>query len=539
MTTNSGKQTLQEYLKKHKAAVVTVVILLVLSILMFFAVILVTPVAEKQLLDIANRELAPNAHIEIDDFSLGIFPVQINIEGIRLVHSDPFEEQVPDKPLDTIRKLNIQSATLSGVRLIPLIMGKEWSLGTLNIDGVDAEFVPTTSDKLTDSAPLEQPLDVTISDINISNSDLKLFEKRDSEQPTHSAAGISLQIENFSVTDSENPLHTYFEHFTLSINSAEHKTEDDYYQISAEQIKASSRDETLSVNRFEAIPQLSAYEMASEFGNALDVYTVEGGPFTVSELRINQWFESNDIHAGYVELNDLAIIIEREKSFDRAPRDDRPLLNNKLKNLSMAVQADSVRWQNGKVSYTEQFSDDDRSGTVLFSDINLLVEALQNRDENQIIPVIATTRFMDAADLEIKFEFYANDLANHTIQATLHEMDLTHANDPLENLASVRVSDGLLTSLDFTFTASDERADGEMLMIYDDLSLRLLDEESLEENRGTRFRSFFANTFAVRSSNNGDDPRTGTMEFEREKDRSTFNYWWKTIRSGLKDTVQR
>lgn len=539
MTSSSGQHSGRSFYQKYKKIIIPFGVVIFLAILVFVAARYIENTAEKRLLEMVNRELAPNAKIEIQDFSLGLLPARIHITGIELVHEESFEDQLPTKPLDTIRHLEVRSAELSGINLFKLIRGTEWGLGNFTIDGLDLELVPTSSDRLTDSSPLEHPLDVTISEVNINNATFKTFPSRDSETARYHADGIHLGIENVSITDPENPLHTYFDHFKLDVANAEHASDDGYYKLKAENFHANSRDEFLSLQFFEAKPQSSVYEITSDYGKQLDIYTIEGGPFTFSGFQLNEWFEYEDILLSYAEINDLSLIIEREISFEREPRDERPLPNRQLKDLPFTIQADSLRWVHGKVSYTEQHSEDNRSGTILLSDINLLIESLQNSDEDEVIPVTATSRFMDSGDLSIEFKFYADDTANHSVRASLSEMEFIDVNNPLENLAGIRVREGNLIQLDFTFYADDYRSEGDLRMIYSDLSLRFLDEVTLEEDRGTRLKSFFANTFAVRSGNVDEEPRVGTIDFDREKERSIFNFWWNSIKTGLEDTVRR
>lgn len=96
-----------------------------------------------------------------------------------------------------------------------------------------------------------------------------------------------------------------------------------------------------------------------------------------------------------------------------------------------------------------------------------------------------------------------------------------------------------MNSLEFDFTADNQNSMGKLIAIYDNLSIKTLDKETLEETTGNNIISFFANLIAVHSSNNDDDPREGEVEFEREEGYSMFSYWWKSLRSGIKSTIQR
>jgi hypothetical protein len=69
--------------------------------------------------------------------------------------------------------------------------------------------------------------------------------------------------------------------------------------------------------------------------------------------------------------------------------------------------------------------------------------------------------------------------------------------------------------------------------------MSLLSKDDLESNSGRRILSFLANNLQIHSGNGGDNPRVGEISFEKEEGQSTVNYWWKSLRSGMKDLIQR
>ena len=87
--------------------------------------------------------------------------------------------------------------------------------------------------------------------------------------------------------------------------------------------------------------------------------------------------------------------------------------------------------------------------------------------------------------------------------------------------------------------ADDDISRGMLIFVYDDLEIRFFDAETQRERRRDRFRSFIANRFMVRSDNPAEDPRNALIEYERDKQRSMFNYWWRSISDGLMDTIRR
>jgi hypothetical protein len=75
-----------------------------------------------------------------------------------------------------------------------------------------------------------------------------------------------------------------------------------------------------------------------------------------------------------------------------------------------------------------------------------------------------------------------------------------------------------------------------MIFKYEDCKVDLLNKT--KKKGGNDLISFLANAFVIKSNNpaNG-DLREAKMAYTRDKNKSMINFWWKTILSGLKDTI--
>ncbi len=521
-----------------RIVIISTAVLILLIVSTIFVVNFVSTKAEKELLEMVNSELAPNAVVEIGNFNLGVFPLRVTLDDVKLIHTVPFVDQIPQKPLHMIRKFELKHAELRGLSLFNIIFSEKWDVGSFTLDGIDLDIVRSSDRRLTDSTPVTEPLNVAISEITITNSRVYIFPDRSGSAPTYSTNNLHLWINNFEVQDTEKPLHTYFENFRIEADSFNHLTEDGFYELSIEGLRADSNEKTLFLSKVSNTPLLTPFQVASEVGFERDVYRIDGGPHLFKDFDIKNWMDSGDIHFGYAELNGLSLEIERDKTFEKEPRDDQPLLNRKFKDLPFSFSADSIAWKDGLVRYTEMFHEEDRIGSILFTEIDLMIRSLQNRSESDAMLVQANARFMEASNLTAEFEFYPSDMGNHSVTASLSEMEFKALNNTLENLALVRVMEGNLESLLLSFQADDNKATGEMTMIYENLELRFLDDE-MSEGNVSRFKSFLAKTFAIQSSNDKLEPRLGKVDYERVKDKSMFNYWWRSIETGLMDTVKR
>jgi hypothetical protein len=68
---------------------------------------------------------------------------------------------------------------------------------------------------------------------------------------------------------------------------------------------------------------------------------------------------------------------------------------------------------------------------------------------------------------------------------------------------------------------------------YENLGIAFLNEE---DGSKRKLKSLIANSFAIKEENlkGTKSYKSGTISFERDKKKSVFNYWWKSVFSGIK-----
>ncbi|MCF8388296.1 MAG: hypothetical protein K9G47_10455, partial [Bacteroidales bacterium] len=115
--------------------------------------------------------------------------------------------------------------------------------------------------------------------------------------------------------------------------------------------------------------------------------------------------------------------------------------------------------------------------------------------------------------------------------------NLNSFNTMLERNKQVRINKGYLDELSFDAMGNNDFASGKMSFLYHDLNITVLKQEAeIAEER--KFLSFLMNTF-LRSNNPAGkkSPLIAEMGFERDKEKSFINYMWKTVLSGIAETI--
>lgn len=145
----------------------------------------------------------------------------------------------------------------------------------------------------------------------------------------------------------------------------------------------------------------------------------------------------------------------------------------------------------------------------------------------------ASARVMNQSLLNARFEI-PNKKFNHgyRVRGSLQPTALLHFNPVIIPNATARIETGRLKTFVFNFSYNETRSTGNLTFEYDNLSLAFL---NTEDGSKRKIKSLLANSFVVKKENlNGTKSyKNGSISFERDKKKSVFNYWWKSVLSGI------
>jgi hypothetical protein len=225
-----------------------------------------------------------------------------------------------------------------------------------------------------------------------------------------------------------------------------------------------------------------------------------------------------------------------------------------ITSLPFGLRIDSIILNKSYVRYEEFAEEGDSSGHVFFRDIYASIRNVDNRvDTDKETILIADGSFMGEGQVHLKATFPTNPAKKHHVSGTIERFDLKHLNTILEPILMVRAEEGFLDKLTFSFSANSTHAQGKMSMDYRDLKLvsfrskpkkgliqKLFDTDD-DKVQKAGFKTFIINTFIIRKDRDKKQPfesRTGTIDFDRNKSKYIFNYWWKAVGSGVKSAYK-
>ncbi|RYG39941.1 MAG: hypothetical protein EOO01_28480 [Chitinophagaceae bacterium] len=212
--------------------------------------------------------------------------------------------------------------------------------------------------------------------------------------------------------------------------------------------------------------------------------------------------------------------------------------------LPLETILDTLTLKGVDVAYTEFSEQTLKRGTIKLDNLrgkilNVTNDSLQLTKRSHALADLYAS-VMGAGKLNMKIDFHLQDpQGRFDYKGNIGAMDLKILNPLATNLGLVAIESGRVRRIDFAATGNRNGANGTLTMLYDDLIIELLKkEEGKIKQKG--FLSFLANNVLVINNNPrkaGDPVRTGKIEFVRPMTSSFFNLLWKSIFTGIRETV--
>ncbi len=486
-------------------------------------------------------------NIEVGDLDLHIFSRQLSISTIRMTKKENSKT--------TDLHLTLDEFNISGINLTNLLFRNELTTQEVNI--VNPKVYLSANRKSSSSKKIEwrklseslsetalKVLDnIFISEFNIKGLSVNNTRTDLSPEPNLSISNCNVALSNISI-DSTSLTDDHIvpaESIEVTAQNVRWQTPTKLYDISAKQFQFSSSDSMLEVNSLSVLPKFEKGAFSKQVGHEIDRINLFVHQIKGVQINIDQANSGEGISAGLISIENADLDIYRDKRRSAPATSNKPLPKEVIQEIPFPVSFDSIRISKSNIRYSERVQNADKAGYIEFANLSAGFSNFNNiesRWKTHTPTLFAETMVMNKARLNVQFKFFMADNKNRQeIKGTLQPMKMQPLNHILEPIAFVRIDRGKILGLDFDMNLSENHAGGTLTLQYKDLKVSLLDDEGAGENFGDKAKSLLANTFKIKSENKGEKPRVSQVDFKRIKDKSVFNYWWKSLLSGLKESI--
>lgn len=314
----------------------------------------------------------------------------------------------------------------------------------------------------------------------------------------------------------------------------------DLYSVSMEKVEARTEKGTLSIHEFSLQPRYSLNEFFNKPKSENDMVNFNFRKLEGEEVDFNRLVEKGDIVADKIKVDKFNILANYDRSKPKVSPSS--MFIDEFKNLNTYVKINTVNINKGYIRYTEISKKDIEPGSIYFTSVsgdiyNITNDSLLVSKSN---PIVLKTEgeFMGEGQTQLYVEIPVfNDQNYFTATGSIGAMNLTALNPSLARLAFLCVESGKLYSLFFKIDAGKKGAQGIMCASYKNFEVEILDKDPELEDK--YILSFLANNLIINNDNiiGKRSFKSGKICLEREENSNVFNYFWKSFRSGIYDTL--
>ena len=319
-------------------------------------------------------------------------------------------------------------------------------------------------------------------------------------------------------------------------------TKDKSYKVEVKAFELDKARKTIKINKASITPTLSEAAFVKSLKVQNDIYNVSFTNIQFSGADLTALFAKKYIIENELVLepvikvfNDRTVTPGTESKMGKYPYQSMMKIPTKffIKN---------VKVKNGYISYRERGAISKNIGDVFFSNVNGSIENVTNIDscikQKQMMEVKVQAKFLNMAVLNSQWKMPMNAIDGAFVMTgKLASFDGTNINPIIEPLGMGSIKSGNMTSFTFNIKANDKKAEGDVVLLYDNLKIKLL-KNSEQGIKNKSLNSFIANILIKNQNPSNGNLRTGKIEFNRVMTTSFFNIVWKSLFDGFKKSIK-
>lgn len=450
----------------------------------------------------------------------------------------------------TIPQLDILGVKTPKALLSKQIEGRSISITNPTIEILTSEKQKDTTihdpSKDLSTQLLEKFTKISIDSVAILHGDI-LVRNIDAKTPKVQGKDIScsltdLLIDSLSVKDSSR----IFFSRTLEIASRDLilPSKNKKYQLGLHEVKFTSRHDELSIKNFRLTPLLSEEAFAASYIYSKDRYDFDLEDIHLTGIdRRSAWHKTLEADTMTIGKSSFKIYRDLTHPHDTLSRVGR-YPQQQLMQVAIPLNIKKVIFNNSFIEYKEVGAKSDSAGKLRFYDVSATLSNVTNMRrhfaQNDHCLLNFRAKLLNIAPVTARVDMILHDPhGRFTIEGDIGSIATTDLNPLTQPMGLAKMEKGQIDRLHFNFTGNDSSAHGQLTMLYHDIKITLLKKDKDEDKFNKKGIPTLLANIIIKKDNpkKGDDPRTVDVHFNRILNKSFFNLIWKTIFTGIKESV--
>ncbi len=480
----------------------------------------------------ALYEANSNYEVKIGNVDISMFSKAIELKRLTI-----FSNHKPESDHDLNGE--IESIKIKGINLTKAIFKKHFDIRSITIsNGKIHGKIPFTSEH---KQARVSSANISIGKIRFDKVDFAL--KNTLSAQSYKITEGDLCVYNLQLNKEDTLSSDMIGGFDFNAKEFIFVSSDSMYTSKSIDIVYSATTQTMAIDSSFILPNYEGYDFTSRHQFETDRVEAEFHHIVIHHFHIRDFIRSKSLLSSYVEVGrmDMNVFRDKRKQFKHL---SRPTVQDLLRNHPGIVSIDSARLIDGNLTYKEHAEKANYPGTISFNNLHMKIQGITNdtcdKAENKPVEILFESLLMGKGKLSFSSKMEIFDPRNpFTLSGSLSQMDLRELNPILEKNTFVLVTSGKIERMHFRFRADNDKAVGEMTMLYEDFKVAIKNKRTDET---TAVKEQLISTIAnmkILDSNPlpGKEVRIGTIDNARDPEKFLFNYCLQSMLSGFASTL--
>jgi hypothetical protein len=506
-----------------------------------------------KIVNILAQNILVNYTASVDDIDFNLVNRSLTFTRVKFVPkaiavSNLIENKGNGKSLENI---TLSSLSLKGISIFRLIVSKEISINTISFNDLfirkienstifpdENETIDSRKSINIDSLYIKKLGGLNIKNLAFVNFKYQIFDVTTSEitfqnSPINfNSSGIKLvkvSQELFQLSPSQET----FEIKNIDIDFNKKK-----YNLKLKKLVLDFNNKIINLSDLSFKPTISKFELAQKHKYNHDVFDVDLEELSIYNFNLAAALKSNAILLDSILVRglDLKLFKDKRKQFNQNKYVALPHL--KLQKLNTKIHIPAVSIIESNIVLEEQLEDIDTLFRLSINDINAKIQNITTLPKFKESPLKLTIsgKLMNYAPLNLTINLpLKNGQETFLFSGELGKSEFEIYDNVLYPVLGLKILSGEIDLLRFNAKADNTSSSGTMTMQYHNLKTSVFKSNSLKRNK---FLSWSLNHVVRKSNpNKNGNLKVTEMNSTRNSSKGLGNYIWKTLQSGIVNTI--
>jgi hypothetical protein len=525
----------------------SLIFLLIFIIILLFINTIISNIIKRKISELLLKEKSKYYVVQVDGVQFNLLKRSIVLNNIFMSPTSNSFSNLKNKKTDknALEKIHMSSVELNGIHLLKILFYNRIEINTLKINNLlfqkfkNDNIKKKPREKLNiDSIYIKNLNGLKINKISVSNLIYQVTDVS-SNKISFQNQSVSFNLTGFELEEYENdyfklkPVNNEFEIDKINIDFPDKK-----YNFSIDAISVDFEKDNIFIKNLTYKPLIKKVALANEYKFNTEVFDLSIKKINLYNFGIGKILKNEGLFIDSVSVSnlDLKLYKDKRKPFDL---NKRPVLPHiALKQMKTPLLIHKINILNSNLFYEEKLEKKELSLIVILNDINSQISNISSIKKYRENPlkINIKTKFMNSSDMNVDINLpLKNGRNKFYFNGSLGPSKFKYFDKVIIPAVGMKILQGDLDGLTFSASADDFSSSGKMTMLYHDLEAEVFKSKSTENNK---LLSWTVN-HVVHNSNPGKNGkiREARMHFERTIYKGIVNYIWKTLQSGLTNTI--